>query len=363
MKLSLAENIRSFRKQKKMTQEKLAEALGVTVGAVYKWESGLSQPELGMLVELADFFDVSVDVLLGYKMKDNRLDSTLSRLMELCQSLDPEAITEAEKAIARFPHSFLIVYGCANVYLAFGTSKNDRAYLRRALELLQESLVLLPQNTEPRINETSINGDMSLALFLLNRQEEGLELLKKNNANEIFSGKIGLMLAIFMNRPEEASDYLTEALLNCTCELINIIGAYLFIFKAKKDWRSALDITTWGIGLLEGLKTEGDSDFMDKFSAELQAMLSFAQLRSGMAEEAEASLLKAKVYALRFDSSPDYRVTSLRFTDRKATGMLFDVFGDTAVSSLGRIIELLEDRELSENWREIMGHEDCTEKR
>lgn len=33
MQLSLSENIRSFRKQRKMTQEKLAEALGVTVGA------------------------------------------------------------------------------------------------------------------------------------------------------------------------------------------------------------------------------------------------------------------------------------------------------------------------------------------
>ncbi|MBR5048118.1 MAG: helix-turn-helix transcriptional regulator, partial [Erysipelotrichaceae bacterium] len=72
MKLMLSENIRKFRKQRGMTQEKLAEALGVTVGAVYKWESGLSQPELSMLVDIADFFDTSVDVLLGCRMKDNR---------------------------------------------------------------------------------------------------------------------------------------------------------------------------------------------------------------------------------------------------------------------------------------------------
>lgn len=68
MKLKLSENIRVYRKQRKLTQEKLAEALGVTVGAVYKWESGLSQPELSMIVELADFFDISVDVLLGVSM-------------------------------------------------------------------------------------------------------------------------------------------------------------------------------------------------------------------------------------------------------------------------------------------------------
>ena len=71
MKIMLAENIRQFRKERKLTQEKLAEALGVTVGAVYKWESGQSQPELATLMEIADFFDISVDLLLGYHIYEN----------------------------------------------------------------------------------------------------------------------------------------------------------------------------------------------------------------------------------------------------------------------------------------------------
>lgn len=37
----LAENIRAFRKQRLLTQEQLAEVLGVTTGAVYKWEAKL----------------------------------------------------------------------------------------------------------------------------------------------------------------------------------------------------------------------------------------------------------------------------------------------------------------------------------
>ena len=51
MDLKLAENIRTLRKDRKLTQEQLAEVLGVTTGAVYKWESGLSIPELPMLME------------------------------------------------------------------------------------------------------------------------------------------------------------------------------------------------------------------------------------------------------------------------------------------------------------------------
>ena len=42
MELKLAENIRALRKQRRLTQEQLAETLRVTVGAVYKWEAGVS---------------------------------------------------------------------------------------------------------------------------------------------------------------------------------------------------------------------------------------------------------------------------------------------------------------------------------
>ncbi|MBO4367910.1 MAG: helix-turn-helix transcriptional regulator [Clostridia bacterium] len=61
MHISLSDNIRAFRKERKMTQEKLAEALGVTAGAVCKWESGLSLPELDMIMEMADLFDTPGD--------------------------------------------------------------------------------------------------------------------------------------------------------------------------------------------------------------------------------------------------------------------------------------------------------------
>jgi transcriptional regulator with XRE-family HTH domain len=88
MKMMLAENIRTFRKERSLTQEQLAEALGVTAGAVYKWEAKLSIPELGLIIQMADFFDISVDVLLGYEVRDNRLETTVKRLQEYRRSKD-----------------------------------------------------------------------------------------------------------------------------------------------------------------------------------------------------------------------------------------------------------------------------------
>lgn len=43
MKSNINENIKLYRKEKGFTQEQLAEAMGVSVGAVSKWESGISQ--------------------------------------------------------------------------------------------------------------------------------------------------------------------------------------------------------------------------------------------------------------------------------------------------------------------------------
>ena len=87
MKMMLAENIRAFRKERSLTQEQLSEALGVTTGAVYKWEEKLSIPELELIIQMADFFDISVDVLLGYEVKDNRVEATVSRTISIESAL------------------------------------------------------------------------------------------------------------------------------------------------------------------------------------------------------------------------------------------------------------------------------------
>ena len=66
MEIRLGANIRRLRKEAGLTQEQLAEAMGVTTGAVYKWEAGKASTELEMLVDIAEFFETSVDVLLDY---------------------------------------------------------------------------------------------------------------------------------------------------------------------------------------------------------------------------------------------------------------------------------------------------------
>ena len=82
MKIRIAENIKNLRKAHSLTQEQMAEALGVTVGAVYKWEAGLSMPEIKLIMEIADFFEISVDILLGYEQQNGSVENRIQRIKQ-----------------------------------------------------------------------------------------------------------------------------------------------------------------------------------------------------------------------------------------------------------------------------------------
>ena len=58
--------LRELREAKHMNQQKLAMELNVTQAAISKYELGLSEPDISMLKNIADYFHVSVDYLIGF---------------------------------------------------------------------------------------------------------------------------------------------------------------------------------------------------------------------------------------------------------------------------------------------------------
>ena len=57
--------IGDLRRQKKVTQQELADRVGVSFQTVSRWETGAGEPELSRLPALAEYFQVTVDQLLG----------------------------------------------------------------------------------------------------------------------------------------------------------------------------------------------------------------------------------------------------------------------------------------------------------
>ena len=352
MKMMLAENIRAFRKARSLTQEQLSEALGVTAGAVYKWEAKLSTPELELIIQMADFFDTSVDVLLGYEVKDNRLETTVKRLQEYRRSKDWDGLAEAEKALKKYPHSFQIVSESAALYRAFGFDSGDKALFRRALELLEQSRLLLPQNEDPQISEQTIYGRLAQTYLGLGETDKAIELWKTHNADGVYSPRIGHILAQ-SDHIEEAVPFLSEALLKLVSDLITTIIGYVNVYLNHGDHASAQAILHWGISLLQGLREGDKPNYFDRVSAVLLVALAGSQHLSGQGEAARDTLKKAKELAAFFDASPSYDESDIRFVGRIEGASAYDDLGATAMDGVRNAVSQFENEEFTALWSAV----------
>lgn len=93
MKLTIGENIRRFRKENDVTQECLAERLGVTYQSVSRWENGTTYPDLELIPAIAEMLGVTVDELFGIPQieKEKRAVETFDELRRECMKSDYDA--------------------------------------------------------------------------------------------------------------------------------------------------------------------------------------------------------------------------------------------------------------------------------
>lgn len=353
MNIKLADNIRAFRKERSLTQEQLAEALGVTVGAVYKWEARLSTPDINLIIKLADLFDTSVDVLLGYEVKCNRQSATVARLKDFYHNRDVRGLAEADKALVKYPNCFDIVYHSASLYGVFGFMSHDKKFLQRSVELLERAVILIDQNTDSRISELSIYNNMAKAYINMGEAEKAIELLKSNNPCGINDTLIGQSLASICNLPDEALPYLSIALLHNIASFAEIVMGYYNVYYKKREFAAAADILQTALSFFEHMRKQEENSFLDKMSVSYYVCLAVVQIELGNADAAKEAMLTAKIMAESFDRMPVYRGDSIRFVsmDRQATA--FDDLGTTAMDCILNLIEEYDSKTLSGLWEEV----------
>lgn len=78
MRISIGERLKKLRKNKGLTQEELAEALGVSPQAVSRWECDSAYPDITLLPGIANFYDTTVDEIVG--MDEIRRDETVREI-------------------------------------------------------------------------------------------------------------------------------------------------------------------------------------------------------------------------------------------------------------------------------------------
>ena len=112
MKLNIGEMIKQLRKERDITQEELADILGVSCQSVSRWECGMCYPDMELLPVISDFFGVTVDKLLGVneKIEQSKVDQYLKRFQEAinCGRVY-DCIDIAREGVAEYPNNYALL--------------------------------------------------------------------------------------------------------------------------------------------------------------------------------------------------------------------------------------------------------------
>lgn len=124
--VSLSERLKTLRKAKDMTQEQLAEYMGISPQAVSRWETGATSPDISALPQLADLFSISIDELLGYDdvERQKEISSVIDAAEEqINKNITEKPITELRKALNKYPNNDRLL--TCLMYALYVASEND----------------------------------------------------------------------------------------------------------------------------------------------------------------------------------------------------------------------------------------------
>ena len=185
--MSIGTTIKKLRRERDITQEQLAEYLGISFQAVSQWECDRNSPDISQLPLLANIFEVSADVLLGIDIdsKQKKIDAIYNEAKEISYTGKKDQSLEIlKKGLHDYPDSYkLMEFYAGELYCKYN---NDELKSGKGAEITVYLDKILNNCTDSRIR----NSAVATACFLyprIGRYDEAIKLAK--SMTEVFTEK------------------------------------------------------------------------------------------------------------------------------------------------------------------------------
>ncbi|MDE6593242.1 MAG: helix-turn-helix domain-containing protein [Oscillospiraceae bacterium] len=304
MKLYIGENLKKHRKMRDLTQEELANILGVSFQSVSKWERGEGYPDMELLPTIAEYFGMTVDELMG--MKNIRETGEADNILNTVRKNYPEGKIEEnikllEEAAKRFPNDYRLLAE----YASNLTFLNVQGEVRRENNLKAISIAkrILSECTDLEICRR-IQGELCWYYERSGQTDKAIEaadsLMSMWNSSE--------MVKMAFLKGEELVKF---AQCNATslAMALSVTMEYLSDLSCENDpeltCEQRIKIQQKIIALYDIIFDEGDYNFYAWEVYKSHRHIAALAMLTGNHSLALDSLEKAAKYALEADSLPD----------------------------------------------------------
>lgn len=258
MTIYFGENLKKLRKSKNLTQDALADFLGMSFQAVSKWERGETYPDITMLPTIASFFNVTVDSLLGTDTieKERRINEYSEKYSRLCsEGKLYEAKVMLKTAITEFPGNYDLLSKYLNALIH---TQCDDDYLISIKDEVQRIYNIIQ-------NYCTVDSIRIWTQKLMCRYLRDLSLIENSGVEIADAEKILEQMPIMQNTRDYEAMYMypyddekrAVACANGISEMLRLFGE-IMNRKYKNFLDADGDISEAYINLVEKVMPDGD---------------------------------------------------------------------------------------------------------
>ncbi|PKM61789.1 MAG: hypothetical protein CVU97_06745 [Firmicutes bacterium HGW-Firmicutes-21] len=320
MNINIADNLKRLRKKREITQEDLANFIGVSFQAVSKWERNEGYPDITILPVIANFFDVSLDELVGMDEIKNstRLEAVFTQLKENASVGNIEKnITLLREEIKHFPNDYNLLLKLAHYLIYCNTDKETQ--LNNNMESLKINKRILEFCTDDKLR-VSAQESICYNYFSMNDYENAAKEARK--LPNLFNSK-ELTIAPFLKG--------TELIKECQNTITLLAGAIDNTLRIIADancgeglnWTNEerIAILDKGNQIYKIIYDKGDYHFVNVYLSGTYCVMAALSLLDGKKEQALDYLEKAVYHAIEFDTLPP----KAKYTSLLVNSLEYDV--------------------------------------
>ncbi len=309
--LKLGENIKRLRSQRELTQEQLADILGVSAQAVSRWENDTTYPDITLLPAIAAYFDVTLDELMG--MEDFKSEEQLKAFWEKynengSKGLIYENIQLLKEALKLHPNNYDLLSELASQlsfyqYDANGKSLTDEQLSCNRTEAIEICGRILSRCTDPQI----LNGTIQNMCYLYKRQGDDEKAIEYANKLPCIWNSSTAVFGDIYEGEEKKKHLQSSVLAYAEAMYLSIRNLADLEYKdSSLSTRERIEMLKKAAALFELIFEDKDYFYYSFSLSECYRNIAAMAALEGERELALSSLEKAAGFAVIFDTLPEY---------------------------------------------------------
>lgn len=225
------------RSRKGVTQEEVAEYIGVSKASVSKWENGLSYPDITILPLLATYYNMSIDALLGYRpqLEDREIQRKYREFSgKFAEQPFHKVVEEVRSFIHNYDSCYQLLFFMAQLFLnnfmLAASQKEGEMVLEEAKELCRR---ITAESEDTLLKKDALS--LEAMISLMRKEPEEVFALLGNKLRPLLPGDLFVINAYYMiGEKDQAMEYTQAMLYQYILTSIDIMGMYFTLCKEEQ---------------------------------------------------------------------------------------------------------------------------------